>query len=172
MISLLISARSARKTDFGNGVDVSSGSIIEDTFINPNYSSGNGQHTTTIGVSGGTNNVRITRSYLVNASPGGNQSSSISIYPENWAGGPNKDWLVEGSYIGQDAYYAIYAGHTPEDGEKPNERLVFRNNTIQKGRNNYVASWSGARTNGPNGNEYGNVWDNNIDANTKAQIRL
>jgi len=154
-----------------SGVNVSSGATIEDTFINPNNSSGNGQHTTAIGVSGGTRNVHIVRSYLLNASQGW-QSSSVSIYPENWAGGPNYDWLVENSYLGAtSAYYALYAGHTPKDGERPNQRLVFRNNTIAKGRENYVASWSGARTTGPNGNEYGNVWDNNKDPNGTV-IRL
>jgi len=153
------------------GLGVGNSITIEDSFIRPDHSTNNGQHTTAIGTNGGTDNVRIVRSYLENASPGKQQSSALSAYPETqW--GPNSDWLIENSYLSaSDAYYAIYAGHTPEDGEKPNQRLVFRNNTIQKGRSDYVASWSGARINGPSGNEYGNVWDNNKDPNGNV-IRL
>lgn len=148
-----------------SGIDVGNSTVIEDTFVNLNYLPGNGQHTAALASSGGTSGVRVTRSKLVNE--GDHQSSSISIYPQNWAGGPNVDWVIENSYIyASSAYYTLYAGHTAADGEKPNRQLVFRNNIFAENDKNfsaYIASWSGARTNGPNGNEYGNVWDNNKD---------
>lgn len=115
--------------------------------------------------------MRITRSYLEYASLGW-QSSAISTFPEPPVG-PNSDWLIENSYLSAtSAHYAIRAGYTPADDEKPNRQKAFRNNTFVKGHSDCVASWSGARTTGPNGNEYGNVRDNNANATSKDQIIL
>ena len=94
------------------------------------------------------------------ASPNTNASSSISFYPELWAGGANDDFLIENNLLNSGGEYTVYLGHSPAYGESPNTNFRFVNNKFgtlyfpKGGNSGPVASWSNHASNTWSGNTW------------------
>ena len=125
-----------------------------DDFDNPSTS-----HAQAILTSGNVNNVTLYNNTL---GCGTNMcTAALSIFPENWTGGPNDNWMIDHNLLNGGSY-AIYAGDTDSDGERPNTHMTFVNNTFgdkyfpTSGEFGYVGSWSV---------DPSNVWSNNTNVN-------
>jgi len=143
-----------RGIELGNGARIL-GNYVDD-FVNNSDA-----HATAILSSGGTRNVVISGNTLGCGT--NNCSSAISLYPQNWAGGPNDDVVIDGNLLNGGGY-CTYLGYTPAEGERPNTNIRVTNNVFGNkyyprcGRYGPVASW----TPPPTGT--GNVWSGNTDA--------
>ncbi|MCL4293800.1 MAG: hypothetical protein KJ056_12355 [Acidimicrobiia bacterium] len=143
-----------RGIELGNGARIL-GNYVDD-FVNNSDA-----HATAILSSGGTRNVVISGNTL---GCGTNHcSSAISLYPQNFAGGPNDDIVIDGNLLNGGGF-CTYLGYTPAEGERPNTNIrvtdnVFGNKYYPRcGQYGPVASW----TPPPTGT--GNVWSGNTDA--------
>ena len=123
-----------------------------DDFDNPSTS-----HAQAILTSGNVNNVTL---YDNTLGCGTNMcTAALSIFPENWTGGPNDNWTINHNLLNGGSY-AIYAGDTDADGERPNTHMIFTNNVFGDkyfptgGEFGYVGSWSV---------DPSNVWSNNVN---------
>ena len=131
------------------------GNYVDD-LVNPSDA-----HTTAVSTSGGTHHVVVSGNTLGCNTQG--CSSAISIYPENWAGGPNDDIRIEDNLLNGGSY-CVYLGYSPDAGELPNTNMVVVDNVFGDkyypdcGRYGPAASW----TPPPVGT--GNVFSGNVDA--------
>lgn len=143
--------------DTQRGIAVGSNSTIEYSYVGDNTNNTDA-HSSAIMTSGGSDHV-IVRFNTLQTLPNTNASSAISFYPENWAGGANNDFLIEGNLLNSGGYYAVYLGHTPPE-EQPNTNFRFINNRFGTlyfkncGESGPVASWSSVSSNVWSGNTW------------------
>lgn len=147
-----------RGIELGNGARIL-GNYVDDLVNNSDA------HATAILSSGGTHDVVISGNTL---GCGTNHcSSAISLYPQNFAGGPNDDVLIHGNMLNGGGY-CTYLGYTPSEGERPNTNIRVTENVFgnryypQCGQYGPVASWTPPPTGA------GNVWSGNTDASGGA----
>jgi hypothetical protein len=115
------------------GITLGSNITIEDSALytdcNPDPHLGSGadwQHSTSINTLGGSQHIVLRHNNFDNGAE--NASSSASFYPQF---GPNRDFTIDGNLFNvRAAYYGMYLGYTPTDGEEPNVQFVLTNNVF------------------------------------------